>query len=64
MAILLEELKQQRTQIQQHLDWLDSKIAEMAHPQGISHIEPQAEGGKPAVALAFATPLVENTRQY
>ena len=57
MAITLEELKQQCKQIQQHLDWLNSKIAEMEHPKGISPIETKAD--KPAVALASATPQVE-----
>lgn len=30
MASLLEELKQQREQIQKHLAWLDAKIAELS----------------------------------
>jgi hypothetical protein len=53
MAISLKELKQQREQIQKHLDWLDVKIAEL------ELIEPKIDAGKPAVPLTVATPQVE-----
>jgi hypothetical protein len=40
MPLSLEELKQQRAQIQQHLDWLDAKIAEQ------QHLKPKTEAEK------------------
>lgn len=42
MPLSLEELKQQRAQIQQHLDWLDTKIVEL------EPLEAKAKIDKPA----------------
>lgn len=48
MAISLEELKRQREQIQQHLEWLDAKITELDHPKTSPEPKPEkAEVGAP-----------------
>jgi sortase (surface protein transpeptidase) len=48
MALSLEELKQQRAQIQKHLDWLDAAIAEL----GPASEEPKASEAEPTTAPA------------
>lgn len=46
MAISLEELRRQRAQIQQHLDWLDAKIA-AAENQAAPALQPETRTEQP-----------------
>ncbi len=54
MAISLEELKRQREQIQKHLNWLDTKIAELEPPEA----KPNSETA--AAPKEVSTPKVES----
>ena len=55
MAISLEELQQQRQQIQQHLEWLDAQIALAAQENSAPTTKP-AEAQQPPQSSPTATP--------
>lgn len=54
MALSLEELKQQRAQIQKHLDWLDASISEL-EPASEVPKAPEAEPTKASAESALPT---------
>ena len=64
MAISLEELKRQREQIQQHLAWLDAKIAELDKTEGDEPVKTEAaplESPKPEVSTDAPEETSEDT---
>ncbi|WPJ94834.1 hypothetical protein SH580_15485 [Coraliomargarita algicola] len=71
MAITLEELKQQREQLQKHLDWLNAKIAELSPTtEGEPSPEPSkkqspppASSPPPATTSTQSEPTTEPTTE-